>query len=77
MQVLKIGSSSIVFDNEDKQFVFPMNSIFLISNDDSEIINVRLKASRKNILQFSYKDVSNISAQSANEMVNKISELIN
>lgn len=76
MQIIKNGSS-VLFDNGKEKFIFPMNSVFLISNDDSELISVRLKASRKNILQFSYKDVSNISAQSANDMIEKISVLIN
>lgn len=72
-----VGSSSIVFDKENEMFVFPTNHLFLISNDESEAINVRLKSSRKNILTFNFDEVENISASSANDMIMKISDLIN
>lgn len=68
-------NNSIVFDKDGIKYIYPINTILLISNDN--IINVRLRASRKNVLTFSYKDVENLSASSANDMLEQISLLSN
>ena len=70
-------NNSIVFDKNGIKYIYPINTILLISNDNDNIINVRLKASRKNVLTFSYKDVENLSASSANDMLEQISLLSN
>lgn len=70
-------NNSIVFDKDGIKYIYPINTILLISNDNDNIINVRLKASRKNVLTFSYKDVENLSASSANDMLEQISLLSN
>lgn len=66
--------NTLVFDNGSVKWVFPSDVVILIANDDSASVNVRLKASRKNIVTFSY-DEANISASSAVELVNKIINL--
>lgn len=76
MTIDKINNS-IVFDKNGIKYIYPINTILLISNDNDNIINVRLKASRKNVLTFSYKDVENLSASSANDMLEQISLLSN
>lgn len=76
MNIEKINNS-IVFNNGKEKHIFPLNAIFLIANDDSNSINVRLKASRKNVLTFNYTEVTNISAESSTEMVELISLLSN
>lgn len=70
-------NNSIVFDKNGIKYIYPINTILLISNDNDNIINVRLKASRKNVLTFSYKDIENLSASSANDMLEQISLLSN
>lgn len=75
--IIERYNNSIMFDNGKVKSVYPMNSILLISNDNSEAISVRLKASRKNVLTFNYKDVTNLTASSANEMMEQISLLSN
>lgn len=60
---------------DDDIVVFPTNSILLIANDDSDIINVRLKASRKNVLTFEYQKVTNIQATSAKDFIDKYNSL--
>lgn len=76
MNIINIGNS-IIFDDGKLKHVFPLNSIIMISNDDSNIINVRLKASRKNVLTFNYNDVENIEATSANNLLENISLIAN
>ena len=74
---IEVVCNSFAFKFEDKTLVFPANSIYLIANDDSNIIVLKLKASRKTITTFLYTDVKNIQASSATEMVEKIGEIIN
>ena len=76
MTIDKINNS-IIFNKDDIKYVYPINTIMLIANDNSDVINVRLRASRKNVLTFSYKDVENLSASSANDMLEQISLLSN
>ena len=49
MNISKIGNS-VQFTDDKKMCVFPLGQIILIANDESNTINVRLKASRKNVL---------------------------
>lgn len=76
VNVSTVGNT-LVIAMEDGKYCYPLNSVILIANDTSSIINVRLKASRKNIQQFKYEDVENITASSASEMVDKIAEQAN
>ena len=70
-------NNSIVFNKDNEKHIYPLNAIFLIANDDSNSINVRLRASRKNVLTFNYTEVTNLTAESATEMVELISMLSN
>ena len=76
MTIDKINNS-IIFNKDDIKYVYPINTIMLIANDNSDVINVRLRASRKNVLTFNWNDVTNIQANSANEMLEMISLLSN
>lgn len=76
MTIDKINNS-IIFNKDDIKYVYPINTIMLIANDNSDVINVRLRASRKNVLIFNWNDVTNIQASSANEMLEMISLLSN
>ena len=76
MTIDKINNS-IIFNKDDIKYVYPINTIMLIANDNSDVINVRLRASRKNVLTFNWNDVTNIQASSANEMLEMISLLSN
>lgn len=70
-----IQGTSVVFEFQNQKYAFPKDSLIYISNDISEIVNVRLKASRRNIIQFKYSDCQNISSTSASDLVNKINNL--
>lgn len=61
-----------VFSFAGKDVIYPASAIIFITNAYSEIISVRLKASRKNVLSFSYQDVENYEANSASELVQQI-----
>ena len=76
MNINKIGNS-VQFTDDKKMCVFPLGQIILIANDESNTINVRLKASRKNVLTFNYQDIANIEASSATEAVETLSQIIN
>lgn len=76
MNINKIGNS-VQFTDDKKMCVFPVGQIILIANDESNTINVRLKASRKNVLTFNYQDITNIEASSATEAVETLSQIIN
>lgn len=76
MTIDKINNS-VIFNKDNIKYVYPINTIMLIANDNSDVINVRLKASRKNVLTFNWNDVTNIQASSANEMLEMISLLSN
>ena len=64
--------TTYVFSFSGKDVVYPAQAIIFITNGTSEMVNVRLKASRKNVLSFSYKDVVNYTASSAAELVQQL-----
>ena len=75
--IIQKVNNSIVFEKENEKHIFPLNAIFLVANDESASINVRLRASRKNVLTFDYTEVTNLTAGSSTEMVELISMLSN
>ena len=79
INITKENNSLVMkYDGEHNTvYSFPLNSIVLIANDISDLINVRLKSSRMNVVNFLYKDVANITATSATDMVEKISLISN
>lgn len=76
MIIEKIGNT-IKFEDNNIIKLYPLGSLLLIANDDSNSINVRLIGSRKNVITFDYKSVTNIQSTSATDLVNKLNELIN
>lgn len=69
-------SGALLFKFENYAYYsFPLNTVVLISNELSDSVSVRLLGSRKNIITFNYDQVTNITANSAAEMITKINEL--
>lgn len=67
-------NSSIVFSKENIQYIFPVNSIYIINIGD--VITVRLLGNRRNIFSFNYNEVTNITASDVNDFMNKINSII-
>ena len=73
MEITNI-SNSIVFDKENIQYIFPVNSIYIINIGD--VITVRLLGNRRNIFSFNYNEVTNITASDVDDFMNKINSII-
>lgn len=73
MEITNINSS-IVFDKENIQYIFPVNSIYIINIGD--VITVRLLGNRRNIFSFNYNEVTNITASDVNDFMDKINSII-
>lgn len=67
-------NSAIVFDKENIQYIFPVNSIYIINIGD--VITVRLLGNRRNIFSFNYNEVTNITASDVDDFMNKINSII-
>lgn len=67
-------NNTIVFDKENIQYIFPINSIYIISIGD--IITVRLKGNRRNLFSFNYREVTNITASNIDDFIFQINSLI-
>lgn len=65
-------STTYVFIKDNGATVVPLDAVLFVTNDDSDSINVRLKASRKNVLKFDYKSVTNYTGTSASDFVNNL-----
>lgn len=68
-------NGAVLFRTDDAYYSFPLDTIVLISNELSDVINVRLLGSRKNILTFEYQKVTNITAQSAADFITEFNQL--
>lgn len=73
MEITNI-SNSIVFSKENIQYIFPVNSIYIINIGD--VITVRLLGNRRNIFSFNYNEVTNITASDVDDFMNKINSII-
>jgi hypothetical protein len=55
--------------------VVPLDSVLFTTSETKNTINVRLKGSRRNVVAFDYTKVTNITASSAADFVNKLIQL--
>ena len=69
------NGETITFDKDNTMVNMPASSVIATSNKDADSVNIKLKASRKTIMSFSYKDM-NPTVGSAEEAVNYIAGLI-
>lgn len=69
------NGETITFDKDNTMVHMPASSVIAKSNKDADSVNIKLKASRKTIMSFSYKDM-NPTVGSAEEAVNYIAALI-
>ena len=69
------NGETITFDKDNTMVNMPASSVIATSNKDANSVNIKLKASRKTIMSFNYKDM-NPTVGSAEEAVNYIAGLI-
>lgn len=74
VNITKSGET-ITFEKDNTMVHMPASSVIATSNKDADSVNIKLKASRKTIMSFSYKDM-NPTVESAGEAVNHIAGLI-
>lgn len=73
MEITNINNS-IIFNKENIQYIFPVNSIYIINIGD--VITVRLLGNRRNIFSFNYNEVTNITSSNVDDFMNKINSII-
>ena len=69
------NGETITFDNGNTMVHMPASSVIATSNKDADSVNIKLKASRKTIMSFNYKDMIP-TVGSAEDAVNYIAGLI-
>ena len=69
------NGETITFEKDNTMVHMPASSVIAKSNKDADSVNIKLKASRKTIMSFSYKDM-NPTVGNAEEAVNYIASLI-
>ena len=69
------NGETITFEKDNTMVHMPASSVIATSNKDADSVNIKLKASRKTIMSFNYKDM-NPTVGSAKEAVNYIAGLI-
>lgn len=71
------SGNSVVIIIGDVTMVYPKGTLSLHSDEsNTDSIEVRLTASRKNILSFSYKDLTNPTVSDVNDAITKLNQII-
>ena len=71
------SENSIVIKIGDVTMVYPKGTLTLHADkSNNESIEVRLTASRKNILSFNYKDLIDPTASDVNDAITKLNQII-
>lgn len=71
------SGNSVVITDGNTVMTFPKGAISLHADESkTDSIEVRLTASRKNIFSFSYKELTNPSATSVEDAINKLNNII-
>ena len=74
--IRKVRNGVVLEDNEGHSFVFPLNSIVLMAEDNSDMVNIKLLSYRRTIMSVNYKSFTYPTANSAGDLVKKIQEEI-
>lgn len=69
---IKKENYAYTFTQDDISLTYPVDSVIFITNGSSDIVNVRVKSSRRNVIQFNWKDVKGINAEDVNDFVQQI-----
>ena len=71
------SENSVVIKIGDVTMVFPKGTLSLHADESkTDSIEVRLTASRKNILSFNYKDLTNPIVSDVNDAITKLNQII-
>lgn len=71
------SENSVVIKIGDVTMVYPKGTLTLHSDEsNTDSIEVRLTASRKNILSFNYKDLTNPTVSDVNDAITKLNQII-
>lgn len=71
------NGNSVVIKIGDVTMVYPKGTLTLHADESkTDSIEVRLTASRKNILSFNYKDLTNPTASGVNDAITKLNQII-
>lgn len=74
--IKRLGNGVVLEDNEGNTYNFPLNTIILAADDDSDMVNIKLKSYRRTIKSINYKTFTDISATSAEQLCKIIQETI-
>lgn len=71
------SGNSVVIRIGDVTMVYPKGTLSLHADESkTDSIEVRLTASRKNILSFDYKDLTNPTVSDVNDAITKLNQII-
>ena len=71
------SGNSVVIKIGDVTMVYPKGTLTLHADESkTDSIEVRLTASRKNILSFNYKDLTNPTVSDVNDAITKLNQII-
>ena len=71
------NENSVVIKIGDVTMVYPKGTLSLHADEsNTDSIEVRLTASRKNILSFNYKDLTNPIVSDVNDAITKLNQII-
>ena len=71
------NGNSVVITIGDVTMVYPKGTLSLHADESkTDSIEVRLTASRKNILSFNYKDLTNPTVSDVNDAITKLNQII-
>ena len=71
------SENSVVIKVGDVTMVYPKGTLTLHADEsNTDSIEVRLTASRKNIISFNYKDLTNPTVSDVNDAITKLNQII-
>lgn len=75
-KVERKGNSVHVRMDDDTLLVFPMGTLTVVADDNSDMINFKLLASRKIVAQIDYQEIEGITASSPKDALFQLTAVI-
>lgn len=76
MLTIEKSGNTVIIDNGEEIYAFPVNTLIAISMNDSDTVTLRLKGNRKNLISFLYNEVTNIPSTNVKELIEGLSTIL-
>lgn len=77
MKITKIGNSTVFEFDSGKKIIYPLQTLFVVTNNDVNTLSFKLLGNSTNLFSVDYRKITEPSVTSVDDAITKIIPLLN